>query len=103
MKRCVSLMLVLALALVAVPAFAGEGSGAPTAVGNTFQALRTLPAGEQAQLITLNDAQLRAIEGTQNVGVCVACLNAAIAANVLSAGSTAETGSQTINVGSSSN
>ena len=101
MKRCVSLMLVLALALVAVPAFAGEGSGAPTAVGDTFQALRTLPAGEQAQLITLNDAQLRVIEGAQNVGVCGVCANAAVALNLLSAGTTATTGSQTINVGSS--
>jgi hypothetical protein len=103
MKRCISLMLVLALALVAVPAFAGEGSGAPTAVGDTFQALRTLPAGEKAQLIALNDAQLRIIEGAQNVGICGVCANAAIAANILSVGSTAETGPQTINVGSSSN
>jgi hypothetical protein len=101
MKRYISLMLALALTLVAVPAFAGEGSGAPTAVGDTFQALRTLPAGEKAQLITLNDAQLRAIEGAQNVGVCVVCANIAAAANVLSVDSTATTGSQTINVGSS--
>ena len=98
MKQWISLMLVLALALAAVPAFAGEGSGASTAVGATFQALRTLPAGEQAQLIALTDAQLAAIEGTQ-VGVCVACINIAAALNVLSTDSTATTGKQTINLG----
>jgi hypothetical protein len=91
-------MLVLALALAAVPAFAGGGSGASTAVGDTFQALRTLPAGEQAQLTALNDVQLAAIEGTQ-VGVCLVCANAGVALNLLSTGSTATTGDQTINIG----
>jgi len=98
MKQRISLMLVLALALAAVPAFAGGGSGASTAVGDTFQAFRTLPAGEQAQLTALNNAQLAAIEGTQ-VGVCLVCANAGIAANILSTNSTATTGNQEIRVG----
>jgi hypothetical protein len=45
MKQCIGLMLVLTLALAAAPVFAGEGSDASTTVGDTFQALRTLPAG----------------------------------------------------------
>jgi len=98
MKQRISLMLVLALTLAAVPAFAGGGSSTSTAVGDTFQAFRTLPAGEQAQLTALNNAQLAAIEGTQ-VGVCVVCANVAAALNVLSTGSTATTGNQEIRVG----
>ncbi len=90
MKPCIALTLVLALALAAVPALAGEEPGAPTAVGDTFQALRTLPAGEQAQLIALDEAQLAAIEGGQDV--CVACLNIALPLNLVSPGATAQTG-----------
>jgi hypothetical protein len=99
MKRCVSLMLVLAMALTAVPAFAGDGSGVSTAVTGTFQAFRTLPAGEQAQLTALNEKQLAAIEGAQDVNVCVVCANVGIAANVLSPDATATTGEQTIRFG----
>jgi hypothetical protein len=93
MKPSIALTLMLALALAAVPALAGEEPGTPTAVGDTFQALRTLPAGEQAQLIALDEAQLAAIEGGQ---VCIGCLNIAIPANVLSPNAMAITGAQTI-------
>jgi hypothetical protein len=100
MKPCIALTLVLALTLAAVPALAGEDPAAPTAVGDTFQAFRNLPAGQQAQLIALDEAQLAAIEGSQvAVGVCGVCLNLGIAANVLSTASEATTGAQSINVG----
>jgi hypothetical protein len=65
MKQWISLMLVVALALAAVPAFAGEGAGDPTAGGAQFQALRTLPAGEQAKLTALDDAALATVVGGQ--------------------------------------
>ena len=98
MKPSIALTLVLALALAAVPALAGEGPGAPTAAGDTFHAFRTLPAGQQAQLVALDEAQLAAVEGRQ-VGVCVVCANAGVALNLLSTNSTAQTGNQTINIG----
>ena len=98
MKPCIALTLVLALALAAVPALAGEGPGAPTAAGDTFHAFSRLPAGQQAQLAALDEAQLAAIEGSQ-VGVCVACVNLGLAANALSTNSQATTGDQTINIG----
>jgi hypothetical protein len=94
MKPSIVLTLVLALALAAVPALAGEEPGAPAAAGDTFRAFRALPAGEQAQLVALDEAQLAAIEGGQDV--CIACLNIAAALNVLSPGATAETGDQSI-------
>ena len=94
MKSCIALMLVLALALAAVPALAGEEPGAPAAVGDTFRALRALPAGEQAQLVALDEAQLAAIEGGQDV--CVICVNLAVPINLLSPGATAQTGDQSI-------
>jgi hypothetical protein len=93
MKPSIALTLMLALALAAVPALAGEEPGTPTAVGDTFQALRTLPAGEQAQLIALDEAQLAAIEGGQ---VCLICANVAVPLNLLSPGATAQTGDQSI-------
>ncbi len=100
MKQGIALTLVLALALAAVPALAGEGPGAPTAVGDTFWALRTLPAGEQAQLVALDEPQLAAIEGAQFSGcggsVGGLCLNVAVPLNLLSPGGTATSGEQTI-------
>ena len=90
MQHRIGLAVVLALALAAVPALAGEGPSAPTAVGDTFRALRTLPAGEQAQLVALDEAQLAAIEGGQN-DVCLGCLGGLnIPAVVLSPGTTLE-------------
>jgi hypothetical protein len=53
MKTVISLAAVLALALSAVPATAGD----------MFQALSTIPAGERARLTALTDDQLAAIEG----------------------------------------
>ena len=83
MKPCIALTLVLALALAAVPALAGEEPGAPAAVGDTFRALRALPAGEQAALTPLPDAQLATIEGTgSEVEVCIVCLNIATVTQV---------------------
>ncbi len=98
MKRSIALTLALALALAAIPALAGEGPGAPTAVGETFWALRTLPAGEQAQLVTLDEAQLAAIEGGQtcSFNVLGVCANAAVPIALLSPGATVQTGQQNI-------
>ena len=73
MKQSIALTLVLALALAAVPALAGEEPAAPAAAGDLFQAFRALPAGEQAQLVALDEAQLAAIEGGQN-DVCLGCV-----------------------------
>jgi hypothetical protein len=53
MKTVIGLAAVLALALSAVPATAGD----------MFQALSLIPASEQAGLTPLTDAQLAAIEG----------------------------------------
>ncbi len=94
MQQWLGLAVGLALALATVPALAGEGLRAFTAAGDTFQALSTLPAGEQAALTQLPDEQLAVIEGGQDV--CIGCLNLAIAANLLSPGATAQTGAQSI-------
>ncbi len=80
MQQRLGFTVMLAFALAIVPALAGEG-------------LRTLPAGQQAQLIALDEAPLAAIEGGQ---VCVGCLNLALNVAVLSAGGTQTTGAQTI-------
>jgi hypothetical protein len=53
MKTVISLAAVLALALSAVPATAGD----------MFQALSLIPAGEQAGFTPLTDDQLAAVEG----------------------------------------
>jgi hypothetical protein len=53
MKTAISVVLAFALALSAVPAVAGD----------TFQALRTLPAADQATLAPLPDDQLATVEG----------------------------------------
>jgi hypothetical protein len=55
MKTVISLAAAVVLALSAVPATAGD----------MFQALSTIPAGEQARLTALTDEQLAAIEGEQ--------------------------------------
>ena len=73
MPQRLGLAVALAVALAVVPALAGE---------------------EQAQLVALDEAQLAAIEGRQDV--CVICANAALAINLLSPGATATTGDQTI-------
>ncbi len=59
------------------------------------------PTAVRTGLVTLTDAQMDQVVAGQ-VGVCLlACINLGIAANVLSTDSTAETGPQTINIGSS--
>jgi hypothetical protein len=65
MKQWISLTLVLGMALAVDPTLAAEGSGAPKAGYANFQALRTLPAGEQAQLSALTDSELGIIVGAR--------------------------------------
>jgi hypothetical protein len=60
MKTVISLAAVLALALYAVPATAGD----------MFQALSLIPASEQAGLTPLTDDQLAAVEG-ENILVLI--------------------------------
>jgi hypothetical protein len=71
----------LAAALAAALALAGEEPGAPT-------------AGEQAQLVALDEAQLAALKGGQDV--CVICANVALNVAVSSPGATQAIGNQTI-------
>jgi hypothetical protein len=73
MKKYLGLALVVALVVSVVPALAGE----------SFHALSRLPAGEQAALTPLPDAQLASIEGTgDDVEVCIVCLNIAVVTQV---------------------
>ena len=68
MRKYLGIAAVCALVVSVVPALAGE----------SFHALSRLPAGEQAALTPLPDAQLATIEGTGGeVEVCVVCLNIA--------------------------
>ena len=79
MKAAMSLVVALALTLSAVPVIAGD----------TFHALRTLSAAEQASLTPLPNEQLAAVEGALNininvqvaiatqVNVCAVCKNVA--------------------------
>jgi hypothetical protein len=70
MKKYLGLAIVVALVVSVVPALAGDGE--------SFHALSRLPAGEQAALTPLPDAQLATIEGTGGeVEVCIICLNVA--------------------------
>jgi hypothetical protein len=64
MKTVISVAVALALVLSVVPAIAGD----------TFQALSTMPAGEQKLLTPLSDEQLATIEG-QGDEVCYFCSN----------------------------
>lgn len=63
MKIAIGLALALALALSSAPAIAGD----------SFHALSSLPAPDQANLTPLPDDQLASIEG-QQVDVCVVCI-----------------------------
>jgi hypothetical protein len=62
------------------------------------------PTNDRTGPVELTSAQMNQVVAGQNVGVCVVCANAGIAAalNLLAANSTATatTGEQTINVGS---
>jgi hypothetical protein len=74
------------------------------ATSAAFAAEGSIAFAAKETAVILTDNQMDSITAGQNVGVCVVCANiaAAIAANVLTAGSTAQasTGKQTINVGS---
>lgn len=73
MRKYLGLAIVVALVVSVVPALAGE----------SFHALSRLPAGEQAALTPLPDAQLATIEGTGGeVEVCIVCLNIATVTQV---------------------
>jgi hypothetical protein len=68
MKTAIGIVLAFALALSVVPAGADD----------SFRALRTLPAMEQASLTPLPDDQLATVEGgLVIVDVCVVCANIA--------------------------
>jgi hypothetical protein len=75
MRKYLGLAIVVALVVSVVPALAGDGE--------SFHALSRLPAGEQAALTPLPDAQLATIEGTgSEVEVCIICLNVATVTQV---------------------
>ena len=75
MRKYLGLALVVALVVSVVPALAGDGE--------SFHALSRLPAGGQAALTPLPDAQLATIEGTgDDVEVCIVCLNIAVVTQV---------------------
>lgn len=61
MKAAIGLVVALALTLSAVPVIAGD----------TFRALSTLSAAEQASLTPLPDDQLAAVEGERNINIAV--------------------------------
>jgi hypothetical protein len=79
MKPVIGLVLALALTLSVVPAVASD----------TFHALTSLPAMEQASLTPLSDDQLAAVEGARQIlvivqvavqnqiNVCAVCRNVA--------------------------
>jgi hypothetical protein len=79
MKPVIGLVLALALTLSVVPAVASD----------TFHALTSLPAMEQASLTPLSDDQLAAVEGARRIlvivqvavqnqiNVCAVCRNVA--------------------------
>ena len=66
MKTVIGVAIALALALSVVPAIAEE---------DTFQALSTMPAGEQGLLTPLSDEQLATIEGEGWGDRCTFCSN----------------------------
>jgi hypothetical protein len=65
MKTVISAAVALALVLSVVPAIAGD----------TFQALSSMPAGEQGLLTPLSDEQLATIEGEGWGDTCTFCSN----------------------------
>ena len=77
MKRIVSLVAVLALTLLVVPAMAGDQSSVGGEQG-AFYALSKLPTTESTALTQMTEDQLAAIEGQANVDVCAVCVNAGV-------------------------
>ena len=94
MKRIVSLVAVLALTLLAVPAMAGDQSSMSEGQG-AFYALSKLPTTttESTALTQMTEDQLAASEGGDNI--CVVCANANVQAQILTDKSTQQTGNQT--------